>query len=131
MDSFVGGQLILKRVRLRQSLPFHFSDEVFQMIPLPDSSSMLDESTRTLSVLGESLVLLDYPGFGVKDFVHVWAMDEFGIDGTWSKILTIRPLERIESPLVFWKKDELLMRDSTGSWLQTTLAPNKSTIFFP
>ncbi|GAV89690.1 FBA_1 domain-containing protein [Cephalotus follicularis] len=95
-------------------LAFHFSDEAFQTIPLPYTFSIWDASIRILSVLGESLVLFDFDYPVVVNHVDVWAMDEYCIDGTWSKILIIGPLEGIERPLAFLKKDELLMGDITG-----------------
>ncbi|GAV61261.1 F-box domain-containing protein/FBA_1 domain-containing protein [Cephalotus follicularis] len=95
-------------------LAFNFSDEAFQIIPSPYTFSFWDASTRILSVLGESLVLFDFDSPVAVNHVDVWAMDEYCIDGTWSKILIIGPLEGIERPLVFLKKDELLMGDING-----------------
>ncbi|GAV89686.1 FBA_1 domain-containing protein, partial [Cephalotus follicularis] len=110
-------------------LAFHFSDEAFQTIQLPYTFSIWDGFTRILSVLGESLVLFDYPQ--VVNYVDVWVMDEFCIDGPWSKILIIGPLEGIERPLVFWKKDELLMGDITGQVVSYNLDTKQISNYLP
>ncbi|GKU87753.1 hypothetical protein SLEP1_g2098 [Rubroshorea leprosula] len=43
------------------------------------------------------------------------------VKGSWTKVLTLGPLLRVEKPLVFLKSDQLLMKDSRGSHVSHNL----------
>ncbi|KAL6142577.1 hypothetical protein ACLB2K_060856 [Fragaria x ananassa] len=93
-------------------LTFDTSDEQFHRIPVPDCFDFYNERHyRSLAVLKESIVLLTYEA---EDEVHksfnIWMMDEStGVTGSWIKYLAFGPVEGIMIPLVFWKREKLLM----------------------
>ncbi|GAV85396.1 FBA_3 domain-containing protein [Cephalotus follicularis] len=88
---------------------FDLSQQVFQWMPMPVSFKFWNDTSRSLVVLNESLALFDCRG-GDQRVFDLWVMeDEFGVNGTWCKILSIGPLEGIAKPLVFWGTDELLL----------------------
>ncbi|GAV59290.1 FBA_3 domain-containing protein [Cephalotus follicularis] len=88
---------------------FDLSHQVFQRIPMPVSIKMGNDTSWSLVVLNESLALFDCRG-GDQRVFDLWVMEnEFGVNGTWCKILSVGPLEGIAKPLVFWGTDELLL----------------------
>ncbi|GAV59288.1 FBA_1 domain-containing protein [Cephalotus follicularis] len=91
---------------------FDLSHQVFQRIPMPLSFKMRIDTSRSLVVLNESLALFECRGVDQRIF-DLWVMEnEFGVNGTWCKILSIGPLEGIAKPLVFWGTDELLLTNN-------------------
>ncbi|GAV67252.1 FBA_3 domain-containing protein, partial [Cephalotus follicularis] len=93
-------------------IAFHLSHQVFQRLPMPDSFSFSDDQNSTsLVVLSESLALFDCIDRDQRIF-DLWVMEnEFGVNGTWYKILSIGPFEGIAKPLVFWSTDEHLLEN--------------------
>lgn len=79
---------------------------------MPESCEDQDNvlvSNFSLLELNGSLTLFQYPVLGEEKIFHVWAMEEFGVNGIWMKILSIGPLLGIEKPLQFVNIDLLLM----------------------
>ncbi|KAK9010706.1 hypothetical protein V6N11_043577 [Hibiscus sabdariffa] len=72
-------------------LSFHMGSEAFQAIPMPSALSL-----------------------GTEKSFEIYVMKEYGVRESWTKILTIGPLTKVEMPLAFWKNDEILMEGSDG-----------------
>ncbi|XP_021297569.1 F-box protein CPR30-like isoform X2 [Herrania umbratica] len=96
-------------------LSFHMGNEEFQVIPMPSFLSMYDYSMcRSLLVWMGCISLIIYPGRGIEKSFEICVMKEYGVRKSWTKVLTIGPLSRVEKPLVFWKNDEILMEGTDG-----------------
>ncbi|KAF4364112.1 hypothetical protein F8388_003492 [Cannabis sativa] len=104
-------------------ISFNVSDEVFQIIPFPENVSetekewdILAEWTK-IAVWKDRLVLFFYPELDPM-VIDMWVMDASsgGVcdSYSWSKHLTIGPLENISYPLAFWDADELFMETKDG-----------------
>ena len=102
---------------------FDFGDEVFEIIPMPNNVPTVEKEWDTLAewtkiaVWNESLVLLFYT---VLDpiVIDMWVLNAYsgGVRGaySWTKLMTIGPLEGISYPLAFWDADELFMETKEG-----------------
>ena len=91
------------------------SEEVFGLIPMPESLKGERQGYRSTGVLNGSIVIFHYPWKGdVKEF-DIWGMekDEFG-GVSWSKLITIGPLFGIDKPLAFVGSNLLLMEAIEG-----------------
>ncbi|GLT36186.1 hypothetical protein SLA2020_105800 [Shorea laevis] len=91
---------------------FDMTYEIFQCILMPESCEDQDDvpaSNFSLLELNGSLALFQYPVLGEEKSFDIWAMEEFGVNGIWMKILSIGPLLGIEKPLLFVNSDFLLM----------------------
>lgn len=79
----------------------------------------------------ESTALLVYPCEGCfEKCIDVWVMKEFGVKNSWTKLLTIGPLPRLEWTLAFWKNDrELLYEDPNGQLVSCDLVTLESKSF--
>ncbi|XP_039003925.1 F-box protein CPR1-like [Hibiscus syriacus] len=100
-------------------LSFHMGNEAFQVIPMPSALSLYDYSIcRSLFVWNGRIALVGYPREGTKKSFEIYVMTEYGVRGSWrgswTKIMTIGPLMKVEMPLAFWKNDEILMEGSDG-----------------
>ncbi|PRQ48525.1 putative F-box domain-containing protein [Rosa chinensis] len=102
-------------------LSFDMGDEIFNVISIP-WEEMPDEYHVRLGKWKESIALISCPTVTVvPQSFDIWVMNNSGnVKGSWTKCLTIGPMEGVEipllyAPLVFWKSDELLMVAEDGS----------------
>ncbi|XP_062104483.1 F-box/kelch-repeat protein At3g23880-like [Humulus lupulus] len=105
-------------------LSFDVSDEVFKIIPF--NVPFIEREWVTLSkwtklvVWNDRLVLFFYPELD-PIVIDMWVMDASsdGVRGdySWSKHLTIGPLENIKYPLEFWDADMLFMETKDGEFV--------------
>ncbi|CAN6706474.1 unnamed protein product [Malus baccata var. baccata] len=97
-------------------LSFDLGDDTFHIIQLP---SKTESGFRFYYIFlrNESLVSFcsRYDRSEDSESSEIWVMDDYdGVKSSWTKLLTIGPLQGIKKPLAFWKSDELLMLDSDG-----------------
>lgn len=117
-------------------LSFDVSDEVFEIIPSPKNvreiereCDTMDEWTK-IAVWKDRLVMFYYPELDPM-VIDMWIMDASSGGGgggpsySWSKHLTIGPLENIKCPLVFWDADELIMETKDGAVIFYNLCNQK------
>ncbi|KAL0014065.1 hypothetical protein SO802_001134 [Lithocarpus litseifolius] len=93
-------------------ISFDMSDEVFQIIRMPELEDVSGMNLKTFSVLNDCLALIFYSAeetVTVKNF-DIWMMYEYGVKESWIKQLVVGPaLVGIERPLGFAKNGELLL----------------------
>lgn len=104
-------------------ISFDVAEEVFAFIPLPDNVPKVEKEWYLLAewtkiaVWNESPVLFFYTELD-PIVIDMWVMDACsgGVRGSysWTKHLTIGPLEGINYPLAFWDADELFMETKDG-----------------
>ncbi|XP_075095031.1 F-box protein CPR1-like [Nicotiana tabacum] len=99
-------------------LCFDLSTEIFRNMKMPDTCDFIDGKCYGLVVLDESLTLICYPNPGSvpkqgKELTDIWIMKEYGVNESWVKKYTIRPLP-IESPLVIWRDHLLFLQSKSG-----------------
>ncbi|GLT38671.1 hypothetical protein SLA2020_129030 [Shorea laevis] len=87
---------------------FDMTYEVFRCIVMPQSCQ--GKVCLSLTELNGSLALVHHL-WGENSF-DIWTMDEFGVNGTWTKPVRIGPLRDMSMPFLFVKSDELLMEDN-------------------
>ncbi|MBA0697479.1 hypothetical protein Goari_021019, partial [Gossypium aridum] len=103
-------------------LSFNMGNEEFQVIPMPSFISMHDHSIcRSLLVWNDCIALVIYPERGIEKSFKIFVMKEYGVKESWTNVLTIGPLTRVERPLVFRKNDEILMEGSHGQMMSYNL----------
>ncbi|XP_059289504.1 F-box protein CPR1-like [Lycium ferocissimum] len=98
-------------------LCFDMSTDTFRNMKMPDTCYVLDGKRYGLVIFDESLTLICYrdPTCEIDptvDMMDIWTMKDYGVNDSWIKLYTIRPLS-IESPLTVWK-DLLLLQSRTG-----------------
>nr|BEL64084.1 hypothetical protein [Pyrus pyrifolia] len=97
-------------------LSFDLGNEIFHRIQLPSRR----ESGFTFFYIflrNQSLASFcsRYDRSGDSQSCEIWVMDDYDkVKNSWTKFLTVEPLQGIEKPLTFWKSDELLMLASDG-----------------
>ncbi|XP_050384301.1 F-box/kelch-repeat protein At3g06240-like [Argentina anserina] len=85
-------------------LSFDMGNELFHMILIPDLADGC--KVVTLAKWKEFISLLTYQEqIGVPQSYEMWVID----NGSWTKYLTIGPVEGDRIPLLFWNSDKLLM----------------------
>ncbi|XP_058187815.1 putative F-box protein At3g24700 [Rhododendron vialii] len=106
---------------------FRLTDEVFDEIPVPEVSLANSYTTeRELFILDDSLAMVRYP----SEWLHpsgltrgyiplmkcfgVWVMDEDGVEVSWTKKLTIGPLQGPNFALGFRRNGEFLCETGGG-----------------
>ncbi|KAL0014072.1 hypothetical protein SO802_001141 [Lithocarpus litseifolius] len=98
-------------------ISFDMSDEVFQIIRMPELEDVSGMNLKTISVLNDCLALILYSAeetVTVKNF-DIWMMYEYGVKESWIKQLVVGPaLVGIERPLGFAKNGELLLVANNG-----------------
>ncbi|OIT21444.1 hypothetical protein A4A49_54130 [Nicotiana attenuata] len=99
-------------------LCFDLSTEIFRNMKMPDTCDFFDGKCYGLVVLDESLTLICYPNPGSvpkqgKELTDIWIMKEYGVNESWVKKYTIRPLP-IESPLAIWRDHLLFLQSKSG-----------------
>ncbi|KAL6568116.1 hypothetical protein OROHE_003800 [Orobanche hederae] len=99
-------------------LSFHISNEVTQLIPLPDFCSRQHPRRRNLDVLNESLALIVYDR---DQRYEIWVMTEYGVKESWTRLFELGPLSGIQFPLTFWKNDELLLQTNNRQLVSCNL----------
>ncbi|KAG5631771.1 hypothetical protein H5410_003488 [Solanum commersonii] len=60
----------------------------------------------------------------IKDKVHVWVMEEYGVSKSWILKNTIR-LVPVESPLAVWKNNILLFQSKNGHVISYDINSNE------
>ncbi|CAN6706483.1 unnamed protein product [Malus baccata var. baccata] len=99
--------------------------ETFHRIQFP-SRGESDFTFFYIFLRNESLASFcsHYDRSGDSQSCEIWVMDDYdGVKSSWTKLLTVGPLQGIDKPLTFWKSDELLMLASDGR----TTSYNSST----
>nr|BAJ52234.1 hypothetical protein [Pyrus pyrifolia]BEL64064.1 hypothetical protein [Pyrus pyrifolia] len=97
-------------------LSFDLGDDTFHIIQLP-SKTESDFKFYYIFMRNGSLASFcsRYDRNEDSESCEIWVMDAYdGVKSSWTKLLTIGPLQGIKKPLTFWKSDELLMLDSDG-----------------
>uniref|UniRef100_UPI0005CB5632 F-box/kelch-repeat protein At3g06240-like n=1 Tax=Fragaria vesca subsp. vesca TaxID=101020 RepID=UPI0005CB5632 len=99
-------------------LSFDMGSELFHEIPMPDLADGCKNRAQ-LAVWKEFIALFNFHDeIGVAHQSYdMWVMmDDLGEGGkgSWTKYLTIGPLEGVQSPVIFWKSDQLLMVTNDG-----------------
>nr|BEL64085.1 hypothetical protein [Pyrus pyrifolia] len=97
-------------------LSFDLGDDTFHIIQLP-SRREFGFRFYYIFLRNESLASFcsRYDRSEDSESCEIWVMDDYNrVKRSWTKLLTIGPLQGIKKPLTFWKSDELLMLDSDG-----------------
>ena len=95
-------------------LYFDMSDEVFGVIPLPDS---FRELTGRITVYNEMIVLILYQNklaSTIEDPIDVWVMKEYGVKESCTLLSTT---VGVHMALVVWSHDGVFMESSRGELL--------------
>uniref|UniRef100_A0A2N9J4S8 F-box associated beta-propeller type 1 domain-containing protein n=1 Tax=Fagus sylvatica TaxID=28930 RepID=A0A2N9J4S8_FAGSY len=99
---------------------FDISNEVFLTTPLPDATDFEEKSGRASFMLNELVALAIYyvdTVLGSETCFDIWLLHEFGVEESWTKLITIGPLTQINRPLGFWKNDYSLFLENTDGQL--------------
>uniref|UniRef100_A0A2N9GW05 F-box domain-containing protein n=1 Tax=Fagus sylvatica TaxID=28930 RepID=A0A2N9GW05_FAGSY len=99
---------------------FDISNEVFLTTPLPDASDFEEKCGRASFVLNELVALAIYyvdTVLGSETCFDIWLLHEFGVEESWTKLITIGPLTQINRPLGFWKNEYSLFLENTDGQL--------------
>ncbi|XP_040947801.1 F-box protein CPR1 isoform X5 [Gossypium hirsutum] len=88
------------------------------LLRLPAESLM---RCKSLLVWNDCIALVIYPERGIEKSFEIFVMKEYGVKESWTNVLTIGPLTRVERPLVFRKNDEILMEGSHGQMMSYNL----------
>ncbi|KAK7838353.1 f-box protein [Quercus suber] len=91
---------------------FDFSTEVFNMTPLPDKSVI--GSWRSLVLLNGFIAMVIYSSMSDNLGFEIWVLLEFGVEESWTKLLTIDPSLDLKRPLLFWKSGQIFMENTKG-----------------
>nr|BEL64094.1 hypothetical protein [Pyrus pyrifolia] len=97
-------------------LSFDLGNEIFHIIQFPTSRES-GFSFDYIFLRNESLVSFcsRFDPSEDSQSCEIWVMDDYdGVKSSWTKLLTVGPLQGIKQPLTFWKSDELLMLASDG-----------------
>ncbi|XP_060201061.1 F-box protein CPR1-like [Lycium barbarum] len=102
---------------LQVILCFDMSTDIFRDMKMPDTCYRFDGKCYGLVVLNKSLTLICYrdPTCEIdlkEDFMDIWTMKVYGVNDSWIKRYSIRPLP-IKSPLTIWK-NLLLFQSKSG-----------------
>ncbi|KAL5555558.1 hypothetical protein UlMin_037794 [Ulmus minor] len=113
-----------------QILTFNVVDEEFDMFPVPDPLRMVESETLSLGLWNECVVLFSYQiESGAQTSIDIWMMEHYsdGVDDyfAWTNKLTIGPLRDIESPLTFWKSENLIVKRVDGGLTSYNLRTQK------
>uniref|UniRef100_A0A2N9JA22 F-box associated domain-containing protein n=1 Tax=Fagus sylvatica TaxID=28930 RepID=A0A2N9JA22_FAGSY len=99
---------------------FDISNEVFLTTPLPDATDFEEKCGRASFVLNELVALAIYyvdTVLGSETCFDIWLLHEFGVEESWTKLITIGPLTQINRPLGFWKNEYSLFLENTDGQL--------------
>uniref|UniRef100_A0A2N9J7V0 F-box associated domain-containing protein n=1 Tax=Fagus sylvatica TaxID=28930 RepID=A0A2N9J7V0_FAGSY len=99
---------------------FDISNEVFLKTPLPDATDFEEKCGRASFVLNELVALAIYyvdTVLGSETCFDIWLLHEFGVEESWTKLITIGPLTQINRPLGFWKNEYSLFLENTDGQL--------------
>ncbi|KAL6324969.1 hypothetical protein AAG906_019877 [Vitis piasezkii] len=101
-------------------LLFDTSDEVFGVIPLPDS---FGNQRGDIAVYNEMIALIFYPNTytdtatATEKCFDMWVMSEYGVKESWTRLFTIGAVSGVERPLGFWSNGGVFMGSSSGELL--------------
>ncbi|XP_058185599.1 F-box protein At3g07870-like [Rhododendron vialii] len=103
----------------RKIIAFRMSNEVFDVIPVPEVCSLDNSRERRLFVLNDSLALVLYTsGWELSSHLEkcfdIWIMEEQGVEVSWTKKFTIGPLKGIYFALGFRLNGEFLFEGDRG-----------------
>ncbi|XP_059642663.1 F-box/kelch-repeat protein At3g23880-like [Cornus florida] len=96
-------------------LSFDVSNEVFLTTPVPSFPGAFvgkDKATRAIVAFDESFALVAFTPS--HDQVHdIWVLKEFGVQETWTKLLSIDSISEPYKPIGLWKNGRFLLYDSS------------------
>ena len=100
---------------------FDMSDEVFGVIPLPESlrrrrGEITVYNEETIALIFYPVVLTVKEKFQDRCF-DVWLMNEYGIKTSITRLYTIGPVSGVEKALGFWCNGGVFMESSNGELL--------------
>ncbi|RVW82615.1 hypothetical protein CK203_037421 [Vitis vinifera] len=101
-------------------LLFDTSDEVFGVIPLPDS---FGNQRGDIAVYNEMIALIFYPNTytdtdtATEKRFDMWVMSEYGVKESWTRLFTIGAVSGVERPSGFWSNGGVFMGSSSGELL--------------
>ncbi|XP_034706283.1 F-box/kelch-repeat protein At3g06240-like [Vitis riparia] len=101
-------------------LYFDMSDEVFGVIPLPNSFGY---QRGDIAVYNEMIALIFYPNTytdtdtATEKRFDMWVMSEYGVKESWTRLFTIGAVSGVERPLGFWSNGGVFMGSSSGELL--------------
>jgi molecular chaperone HtpG len=98
---------------------FYLTNMVFSITPLPsnDDYFVFDETSLiNLVVLNGSIALISYHE---DTTFHISILGEFGVEASWTKLLTVGPLPCVERPIGVGSKGEIFFvrKDKELVWL--------------
>ncbi|CAN4084502.1 unnamed protein product [Withania somnifera] len=68
---------------------FDVGAENFRVICLPDSVTERNVMKLDVMIMGTSLALIEYEKFWQSDYCWIWAMEEYGVVKSWSRVYNI------------------------------------------
>ncbi|GLT71626.1 hypothetical protein SLA2020_436280 [Shorea laevis] len=88
---------------------FDFTNEVFYFKIIPDYVSLPSSPLYGMTEFNGTLALISYYYHEPEKILDIWVMDELGVNGVWTKLISTQPLLGVERPLGFLTSDELLL----------------------
>ncbi|GLT50195.1 hypothetical protein SLA2020_237000 [Shorea laevis] len=88
---------------------FDFTNEVFYFKIIPDYVKLPSFLLYGMTEFNGTLALISYHYHRPEKILDIWVMDELGVNGVWTKLITTQPLLGVERPLGFLTSDELLL----------------------
>ncbi|KAG8363911.1 hypothetical protein BUALT_Bualt19G0071700 [Buddleja alternifolia] len=92
-------------------LAFHFGNEVFQEISLPNYEDDGDDLMEYIGIIKGNLSLLLFHLIDQvrwEEQCYLWIMKEYGVVGSWTKMYSITVHPRIVAPLMFTINEEII-----------------------
>uniref|UniRef100_A0A2N9HBM3 F-box associated domain-containing protein n=1 Tax=Fagus sylvatica TaxID=28930 RepID=A0A2N9HBM3_FAGSY len=117
MGCFLGMELVIKvTVFGHLTLAMRYSYQPHcQMLPISN-----EKCGRASFVFNELVALAIYyvdTVLGSETCFDIWLLHEFGVEESWTKLITIGPLTQINRPLGFWKNEYSLFLENTDGQL--------------
>ncbi|KAH7847385.1 hypothetical protein Vadar_025513 [Vaccinium darrowii] len=107
-------------------LSFHMSDEVFEMIKIPDF--LLEGHNGFLTLWNGSFALIRSPfklgGIRVPStpmYFEIWSMNQSRLEEAWVKQVVIGPIAGVERPVAILGIDKLFLESSEGELISCDL----------
>lgn len=97
-------------------LSFDMSKEVILITPLPDKEviGLVPDTWRNFFVLNESVAMATYIREEGPFGLNIWLLLEYGVKGSWTKIVTVGPLTGVIQTLGYGKNDTIFFDKSEG-----------------
>ncbi|XP_058187810.1 F-box protein At3g07870-like [Rhododendron vialii] len=110
---------------------FSMTNEVFNELPLPEVCLLDNSGARELFILNDSLALALYPSTWVPPLwavklsfekcFDIWVMDVHGVEVSWTKKISIGPLQKPNFALGFRKNGEFLLECGDGQMMSDNI----------